>query len=172
MDGADGPVIRVSVGTGTGRTPLSAFDGALFGAGIANYNLVRLSSVIPPGATVVTVAPEDQLAGGFGDRLYCVYASATARTPGTGAWAGVAWSRRTDGSGAGLFVEHTGSTEAELRQQLTATLSDMGERRGGGFRYEDALVGSVQCEDAPACVVVIATYRALPWTGPSRAEQS
>ena len=35
---------------GTGRTELSAFDDALVQAGIGDYNLVQLSSVIPRGA--------------------------------------------------------------------------------------------------------------------------
>ena len=39
--------ITVRTGTGSGRTLLSAFDHALLDAGVANFNLVTLSSVIP-----------------------------------------------------------------------------------------------------------------------------
>jgi len=34
----------------TGRTRLTAFDRALLGAGVGNLNLVRVTSVLPPGA--------------------------------------------------------------------------------------------------------------------------
>ncbi len=39
--------IKVTYGIGEGATKLAAFDRALFDAGIANYNLIKLSSVIP-----------------------------------------------------------------------------------------------------------------------------
>ena len=38
--------------TGTGRTLLAAFDDALLAAGVANFNLITLSSVIPPGSSI------------------------------------------------------------------------------------------------------------------------
>lgn len=37
-------------GTGQGATPLNAFDRALQTAGVGNYNLVRVSSILPPMA--------------------------------------------------------------------------------------------------------------------------
>ena len=40
--------IYVSSGIGYGQTKLAAFDAALNEAGIANFNLIKLSSVIPP----------------------------------------------------------------------------------------------------------------------------
>ncbi len=158
-----GLVIRVSGGTGEGQTPLSAFDHALYSAGVANFNLIRLSSVIPPGSVVRSVAPADQLAGGFGDALYCVYATGWASEPGTEVWAGVGWSRGSDGAGHGLFVEHTGATEADVRHQLKSTLADMGARRGGGFRYGGEVLASARCQGLPACAVVVATYRSVDW---------
>ena len=60
---------------GRGSTELAAFDAALVGAGVANFNLIRLSSVIPPNGEIVEVerCPFAQ-DGGWGDRLYAVYA--------------------------------------------------------------------------------------------------
>lgn len=37
-------------GSSEGATKLNAFDGALLAAGIGNVNLVRMSSILPPGA--------------------------------------------------------------------------------------------------------------------------
>lgn len=35
-------------GTGTGHTALNAFDNALQDAGVGDYNLIRVSSILPP----------------------------------------------------------------------------------------------------------------------------
>ncbi len=44
--------IMVIEGHGEGGTELSAFDSALCDAGVGDYNLIYLSSVVPVGATV------------------------------------------------------------------------------------------------------------------------
>lgn len=64
--------IFVTTGTGDGPTPLAAFDAALINAGVANYNLLYLSSVIPADAVIQRakyVAPPDE----YAYRLYLVY---------------------------------------------------------------------------------------------------
>lgn len=155
--------IRVSAGHGEGRTSLSAFDAALRSAGVADFNLIRLSSVIPPGSVVTQVGPDGQLRGGFGDALYCVYAAGWATAPGSEVWAGVAWSRRRDDSGAGLFVEHCGSSEAEVRHLLRTTLDDMARGRSAEFDYETEVLGHARCTDQPVCAIVVATYRSDGW---------
>lgn len=37
-------------GSGEGRTRLTAFDAALLKAGVGNFNLLKVSSILPPGA--------------------------------------------------------------------------------------------------------------------------
>jgi arginine decarboxylase len=63
--------IHLASGTGEGPTGLAAFDAALMDAGVANYNLLCLSSVIPPNARIVRAKhrtrPDDH-----GRRLYVV----------------------------------------------------------------------------------------------------
>ncbi len=156
-------VIRLSTGTGTGRTALSAFDDALLRAGIANYNLVRLSSVIPPRSVVSRVDPHEQLVGGWGDRLYCVYASQPATIPGQQAWAGIGWSLRDDGSGAGVFVEHEGEDERSVREDIERSLEDLARRRGAGFTPGGMVMTSAVCEAQPVCALVVAAYETAAW---------
>ncbi|CAA9403790.1 MAG: hypothetical protein AVDCRST_MAG75-2303 [uncultured Propionibacteriaceae bacterium] len=155
--------IRVSSGTGFGRTRLSAFDAALRAGGVADFNLIRLSSVIPPGSEVREVTPGNQLQGGHGDALFCVYADAYASTPGEQAWAGIAWSQRDDGSGAGLFVEHHGSTELLVRHDLATSLADLSGGRGGLYHPAGSVVTSATCVDHPVAAVVVAAYRCTSW---------
>lgn len=155
--------IRVSAGTGTGRTTLAAFDAALADAGVSNFNLVRLSSIVPPGSRVLEVDGDDQLRGDHGDAMYCVYARAHALLAGHEAWAGVAWSRRDDGSGAGLFVEHEGPSREQVSTDLTHSLEDLSATRGGAYRPEGRLVAGITCVTLPVCAVVVATFRRVGW---------
>ena len=166
-NGQTGPtrlVIRVSRGAGAGPTRLAAFDMALHAAGVAGYNIVRLSSVIPPHAVVREVTGEDQVKGGQGDVAYCVYAAAYASTPGEQAWAGMAWAMHQNGSGAGLFVEHTAASEAVVRRDLDATIETMSLTRGNMYRTAGQTVSSAVCVDHPVCAVVMATYGTAGWS--------
>ncbi len=98
--------IHVGSGVGLGPTKMAAFDAALYMAGAANYNLLRLSSVIPPGSNVVAYeASIPELPGKWGDRLYAVMAEMRVDTPNVEAWAGIGWVQDAE-TGKGLFVEH------------------------------------------------------------------
>lgn len=151
-------VIWVSRGTGSGPTRLAAFDRALQDAGLANYNLIRLSSMIPPDAVVREVPTLDSTAGTHGDVAYCVYADAYATTPGEQAWAGIAWAHQHDDTGGGLFVEQTASSEAMVRRDLASTLRAMSLSRGDTYRLAGQMLSSAVCVDQPVCAVVVATY--------------
>jgi arginine decarboxylase len=149
----------VRTGTGTARTLLSAFDNALLAAGVANFNLITLSSVIPPHSRVRLV--DTTLPGGHGDRLYCVLSVAYADQPGQVAWAGLGWS--TDATTGGLFVEHHADTEEALSELIDVSLADMNESRGGGYGNVQKVVVSAECVDRPVCALAVAAYRTAPW---------
>ncbi|CAA9288469.1 MAG: hypothetical protein AVDCRST_MAG61-127 [uncultured Friedmanniella sp.] len=156
--------IRLSRSSAEGPTRLAAFDAALVAAGLENFNLLPLSSVIPPGASVDVVAPAEQLRGRHGDVLYCVYAASYATKPDAQAWAGIAWALRTDGSGAGLFVEHSSATEDDLHAQLDATLGAMMANRRDGYLEGGRLVSSAVSTGSPVAALVVASYLAAGWT--------
>lgn len=163
MSGGPPLTIRVSRGVGTGPTRLAAFDEALRSAGVGDFNLVRMSSVIPPGSQVVESDPGEQLPGGHGDLLYCVYADAYSSTPRESAWAGMTWAQHEDGSGAGLFAEHSGWSEADVERELHHTLDAMIAGRAPGYRRQGTLLSSITCEHHPVCAVVVAAYRPVTW---------
>ena len=159
--------IRVSSGVGSGLTRLAAFDAALRSAGVGDFNLIRLSSVIPPFSVVLNVDADQQMRGGHGNLLYCVYAESYCSSAGEQAWAGVAWSRR-EHSGDGLFVEHQSTSHAGLDRDLGDSLDELSSGRGGGFVEAGRRVVSVSCVDRPACAVVVATYRNISWSDDDR----
>jgi pyruvoyl-dependent arginine decarboxylase len=73
--------IVLSTGLGVGPTALAAFDAALLDAGVANYNLICLSSVIPPGSRLERrrfVTPPQE----YGQRLYVVMSQMREERPG------------------------------------------------------------------------------------------
>ena len=158
-----GPVVRLPVhaATASGRTLLSAFHRALLACGVGHFNLVRLSSVIPPGVSVV---PAEGVAvrGGWGDRLYCVYAEQCVTTPGEQAWAGVGWIQRLDGGG-GLLVEHEAGDEEEVVELIRASLADMAAVEPHAFAAPEWVVVGARCEDQPVVALVIVPFVTALW---------
>jgi arginine decarboxylase len=158
-----GVAITVRTGSGTGPTSLAAFDHALSGAGVADFNLLALSSVIPPGSTVTLVnGASDPVAGEHGDRLYCVLSTAYAVEPGQTVWAGLGWAV-DPASGRGLFVEHAAANEDELESTIAASLADLVKRRGGGYDEVRSIATSATYDDRPACAVAVAAYEVQGW---------
>jgi len=153
--------IVVSHGTGEGPTPLAAFDKALLAAGVENYNLIRLSSVIPPGAEIERVRfasdPDE-----YGRRLYVVMAEQRATEPGEGAYAGLGWVQEP-GDGRGLFVECEGTTHADVREEIVLTLGSMTESRFRDYGPVESEITGIECTGRPVAAVVIAVYKSEPW---------
>jgi arginine decarboxylase len=160
-----GMQIDVAGGAGEGPTELAAFDAALRTVGVSNYNLIRLSSVIPPGSVVS--APQRQLSppGGWGDRLYVVVAESRTGIVGDQAWAGIGWIQDPH-AGHGLFVEHEGHSEAKVRSDIALSLTALRQGRGAiGAALGDAQIvtSGVSCTDQPVCALVLAVFAAESW---------
>lgn len=175
--------LLVSSGIGVGPTKLAAFDAALREAGVANYNLLHLSSVIPPGSTLAVLEPEShdrigpglevtaeehgehQQFGTWGDRLYVVMAEIRVERPHEEAWAAVGWVQERS-TGKGLFVEHVGHSETQVRSDVEASLESLTKGRPDvDFAAPAALVRGTVCIDEPTCALVIAAFEAEPWRG-------
>ena len=157
-----GVLIQMAAGTGRAPTALAAFDAALLAVGAGNFNLVRLSSVIPSGSDLAH--PERiETCAEWGDRLFCVYAEAHADVPGRGAAAGVGWVVKDDGSGGGLMVEHHADTEDEVAQQIRVSLGAMTSARGGRFGPPQMSLASATCGTEPVCALVLAAYSTTGW---------
>ena len=155
--------IYIAPGKGIGTTELGAFDATLNDSGIANFNLIRLSSVIPPSTEVVEVDRIPEIDGEWGDRLYVVQAHYETSIVGGDASAGVGWV--IDDTGKGLFVEHEGDSEEYVRTSITKTLTDLMNTRETDFGKIYMMVETVTCEDAlkPVAAMVTAVYTAESW---------
>jgi arginine decarboxylase len=155
--------LYIASAVGRGRTELSAFDAALLDAGVANFNLIRLSSVIPGGAALhrVSKCPFSDR-GAWGDRLYAVYAESRTSRPGEQVWAGVGWVQDPV-TGQGLFVEHEGHDEADVRGDIAASLDDLVRNRGVDFGEPQMVVDGAMCTGSPTCALVICGYATAAW---------
>lgn len=157
-------IIEVAAGIGSGPTKLSAFDAALHNAGIANYNLIMLSSVIPPGSKIkVNKGAIEGKPGGWGDRLYVVKADLRVDTPNVEAWAGIGWVQDKK-TGRGLFVEHEGASEKTVRRDIKQSLETLMARRRVNFGPIHMKVAGVTCTTEPVCALAVAVYQAAGWT--------
>ncbi len=155
--------LYVSKAIGRGRTELSAFDAALVEAGVANFNLIRLSSVIPPSSTVEQVdQPPFAECAAWGDRLYAVYAERRTSIPGEQVWAGVGWAQDAS-TGHGLFVEHEGHDKERVCCELDASLRDLQRIRGLRLETVQTSVVGAMCTGMPTCALVICAYGTSPW---------
>lgn len=176
-------VIDVTSGIGSGPTKLSAFDAALREAGIANFNLIHLSSVIPPGSEIVKSPVqrhpfirahveqpsedhgEHRQLGAWGDRLYVVLADRRVERPHEEAWAGVGWVQE-EATGRGLFVEHAGHSESQVQADIESSLEGLIRGRPDvRFGPGDLLIRGTVCIDEPVCALVAAAFESEPWRG-------
>lgn len=162
--------IKVVSGTGTGKTLLSAFDAALKDAGVYNYNLIRLSSIIPPHNRVATMKrwkiPEDE----YGHRLYIVMAEIRSDEAGKYIAAGLGW-YQTHQDGRGIFVEHSlkgeikAAVKSELKQKIKSSLRDLCGFRNVIFDPQKVkmMIALTKIEANCASALTIAVYKAESW---------
>ena len=165
--------LRISIvsGIGSGQTSLSAFDDALWRCGAHNYNLIPLSSVIPPASEIALMEQHASPIDEFGYKLYVVKAEMRSTTPGAVIGAGIGWYQWGDGQG--VFVEHEldspfgpcGTVKAELLDQITSSLRDLAFRRGVEFVEEriGSRIEVTQVGVRPACALVLAIYESEGW---------
>jgi arginine decarboxylase len=167
---ADQFTIAVVAGVGRGATLLSSFDDALRRCGVHNYNLIPLSSVIPPRSVVVRrdryATPADE----HGHRLYVVKADMRSDRPGQVIAAGIGWYQW--GDGGGVFVEHEAvgvrqeAVEADLECRIRRSLQDLCAFREIPFdqRSIGCAVSLAEVSDLPTTALVLGVYRSEGWS--------
>lgn len=153
--------IYLATGTGEGPTLLAAFDAALLDAGVGDYNLLKLSSVIPPHSRIVQqkhVPRDDQ----YGHRMYVVLSQQRVEELGQEAWAGLGWTQNEE-IGCGLFVELHGHSQHEVERAIEATLQQMKENRTLSYGPIHHQVCGIECTGKPVCALVVAVYETQGW---------
>ena len=154
--------IHVTWGTGEGSTKIAAFDRALWDAGIANYNLIKLSSVIPEDADVV-MEKVDMNNKEHGHKLYVVLSEQYETEKGKKAVAGLGWVSANHVKGKGIFVEHGARTEKEVTEYIENTIKSMTSYRPEEHGDIKIKIVEKACNDGVACSIVVAVYKSEGW---------
>jgi arginine decarboxylase len=180
--------ITVVRGVGRGPTELAAYDAALAAAGVHDYNLVTVSSVISADASVRVRGTAPDL-GPAGDRLTVVRARASAEPPngaadpdvtatplaageatapdgdedGDGDEAGeeplVAGLGWATGPGPGLFYEASGRDATTVGERVRRGLAGGRDLREWTFTDETVVLARGRPEpNAHVAAVVVAAY--------------
>ena len=119
-------------GSSEGYTELNAFDQALLDAGIGDTNLVRMSSILPPGCQ--RVEPFGPPAGAL---VPVAYSAMRSSTPGDVISAAVAIAVADDPSLPGLIMEYHG---AEPLNDAVEQVREMARR---GMQYRERGIDEV-----------------------------
>lgn len=148
--------IDIVWGRSEGKTLLSAFDKALVKAGIHNFNLIPLSSIIPKNSIVEEVG-KAHLSNEIGDILHVVIASFSSKKPNAIISAGLGWVQTEQG---GLFIESKGEfSQEECESEIRVGLSEMLDARGWNGQIKKKVI-SHRVEEI-ANVTVAAVYNNL-----------
>jgi arginine decarboxylase len=135
----------LAVGAAEGPTLLNAFDNALLEAGIGNVNLIRVSSILPPGAKYVEalhIPPGSLVPTAYGTHASRVHGERISAAVGVGVC--------TDSFGVIMEYEGMGTreeAEAEVARMLKAAFEQrqmqVHEMRIRGVEHRVRSIGSV-----------------------------
>jgi len=98
-------------GSSEGFSLLNAFDGALLASGVGDTNLVKMSSILPPGCKELNPPPVSMPQGAL---VPVAYASLCSDVPGEVISAAVAIGIPEDAERAGLIMEYSARAEESV----------------------------------------------------------
>lgn len=117
---------KISAGIGHGKYRITSFDNALCGAGVGNYNLVRLSSILPLGSVEC-----DKVGLPLGSLLPIAYAVQTGNKGVISAAVAIGFPKLVDGEHCGVIMEYEGEcTENEAQRIVENMVREGFEQRG------------------------------------------
>lgn len=162
--------IQVISGFGEGETLLSAFDHALQICGVFNYNLIPLSSIVPPHAKVIKKERYDPASPHeYGHKLYVVKSDIRSNEINKYIAAGIGWYQKEDGRG--VFVEHSDKgndrkrVEEELEHKIEKSIHDLCRFRSISFEkhrmHKSIAIGQIR--EKAGCALSLAVYKAESW---------
>jgi arginine decarboxylase len=114
-------------GSSDGYSSLNAFDGALLASGVGDTNLVRMSSILPPGCVELVPKPTSLP---YGALVPVAYASLISNVPGETISSAVAIGIPTDPDLAGLIMEYSAKADKKVveNEVCNMVIKGMGRR--------------------------------------------
>lgn len=110
----------ITSGSGVDATePLVAFDNALLNADIANYNLVKISSILPPNCKKADSVPLE-----FGSPILTAYGTYTSNKVGEVISSAVAIGIPANSTDNGVIMEISGIGTAESMEKRVRNMTE------------------------------------------------
>lgn len=146
---------KISSGSGKADQTLVAFDLALIHAGISNYNLLRVSSILPPGAKEATEIglPEGSL-------LPTAYGTIVSDIPGDRIASAVAIGFPCDESKVGVIMEYEGHCSKEQAETSVRQMT-IEAMRNHGIEMKHIIVSGVDAvveNGCASCISAVAMW--------------
>jgi arginine decarboxylase len=113
--------VSLVAGKSEGKTSLNAFDGALLNAGIGNVNLIKISSIIPPGSKIVPLPKIP-----FGSLVPTAYSYIISNTPGETISAAISIAIPKDKNLCGLIMEYKGKCSKKEAEKKVREMAKIG----------------------------------------------
>jgi len=110
-------------GSSDGFTLLNAFDGALLASGVGDTNLVKMSSILPPGCQKMNPRPVQLPQGAL---VPVAYASLCSDVPGDVISSAVAIGIPKDENRAGLIMEYSARAEQSIVENQVRKMVEKG----------------------------------------------
>lgn len=129
----------IVVGFGHGSTELNAFDAALHDAGVGDYNLVRVSSILPPACAASPVIDLPS-----GSILHIAYAFRIADGADSRVSSAVAIGIPSDDGKPGVIMERSSDADAASAEECAKRMAEEAMRLRGNKSYE-IKSASAQC---------------------------
>lgn len=154
--------VVLTSGTGEGSTPLSAFDSALYAAGIHNANIVQVSSIIPPGAELSVEPPRTELTdeieiGGLHPMVVAdARAEAEDGEAGENLVAAVGAGRLDSGYGINVEAQDVGTDAATVEERCQEMLTELAQIRGAELESTSMAVATNRIPESGAAAAIAA----------------
>ncbi|MDR7522515.1 MAG: arginine decarboxylase, pyruvoyl-dependent [Armatimonadota bacterium] len=143
--------VSAVAGAGEGSTDLNAFDRALADAGIADLNVIRVTSIFPQGARIAPLRPYPP-----GLLMPAVYARISRHTPGEriAAAVGIGISE----AGYGVIMEHSHTGTAENADQIVRRMVEEAMAMRGLRLTEVVVAAKEHVVQRTGCVVAAVLF--------------
>jgi len=121
----------ITKGCGNSKYAICAFDNALLASGIADYNLIKLSSILPAGCSRVDTV--DLPKGSF---LHTAFSKYIENRPGITISAAIAIAIPKDKTMPGVIMESSGSYNEKVAVELVASMVEIAMEARGITEFE------------------------------------
>lgn len=151
--------VILTKGAGKGKTKLNAFDNALLEAGIGNFNLVSISSILPPKTKIFYLSEKNQrILPPLGSILPAVLAVNFGKKPGKYLAAlGIGIPKNFEKEN-GIIVEFEGKDISiqKVKKECEKMLKEAFEKRNLKIEKMEFLISEIKTKNEFCCAIVAA----------------